>query len=113
MVNIYSGKLWSTYVVPRFPYGLEVLDLKIGDIKSLEQFQRKYSLFKTEFKNSIALARARIQKIVSEGSNFDNFFFSLMRGGRIRIPLLAGHQRPARETPFKWRFAGGPMMAQH
>ena len=41
------------------------------------------------------------------------FFFSLMRGGRIQIPLLAGHQWPASETPFKWRFAGGPMMAQH
>ena len=31
--------------------------------------------------------------------------------GRIQIPLLAGHQRPASETPFKWRFAGGPTMA--
>ena len=41
------------------------------------------------------------------------FFFFLMRGGRIQIPLLAGHQRPASETPFKWRFAGGPMVAQH
>ena len=28
------------------------------------------------------------------------FFFSLMRGGRIQIPLLVGHQRPASETPF-------------
>ena len=36
-----GGKLWSTYVVPRFTYGLEVLDLNAGDIKSLEQFQRK------------------------------------------------------------------------
>ena len=41
------------------------------------------------------------------------YFFSL-RGGRIQIPLIAGHQRPANETPpFKWRFARGPMMAQH
>ena len=23
-----------------------------------------------------------------------------------------GHHRPASETPFKWRFAGGPMNAQ-
>ena len=44
---------------------------------------------------------------------FSFFFFSLIRGGRIQIPLLAGHHRPASETPFKWRFAGGPMMAQH
>ena len=56
-------------------------------------------------------------------SNFDNvsmFFlfyflllFMLMRGGRIQIPLLAARQRPASETPFKLRFAGGPMMAHH
>ena len=24
---------------------------------------------------------------------------------------MLGHQRPGSETPFKWRFAGGPMMA--
>ena len=32
---------------------------------------------------------------------------------RFQITLKAGHHRPASETPFKWRFAGGPMMAQH
>ena len=26
--------------------------------------------------------------------------------------LMMGHQRPASETPFKWRFAGGPLMAR-
>ena len=41
------------------------------------------------------------------------FFFVLLRGGRTQVPLLVGHQRPASETPFKWRFAGGQMMAQH
>ena len=25
---------------------------------------------------------------------------------------MLGHQRPASETPFKWRFAAGPMMAR-
>ena len=52
---------------------------------------------------------------------FFSCFFSLMWGGRIQIPLFGGlsgplitdHQRPASETPFKWRFDGGPMMAQH
>ena len=39
-------------------------------------------------------------------------FFQLMRGEKIKIPLLAGHHRPASETPFKWRFAGVTMMAQ-
>ena len=51
------------------------------------------------------------RKFCQRGSNFDDFFFFfffliLMRGGRIQIPPLAGHQ-------FKWRFAGGPMMAKH
>ena len=41
------------------------------------------------------------------------FFFSLMRGASIQLPLLTSHQRPVIETPFKWRFTGGPMMAQH
>ena len=27
--------------------------------------------------------------------------------------LKAGHQRPASETPFKWRFAGGLMADRH
>ena len=52
------------------------------------------------------------------GSNLFSFtfftffktFFSFMRGERIQIPEKAGHHRPASET--KWRFAGGPMMAQ-
>ena len=25
---------------------------------------------------------------------------------------MSSHYRPASETPFKWRFAGGPMMAR-
>ena len=25
---------------------------------------------------------------------------------------MLGHHRPASETPFKWRFTGGPMMAR-
>ena len=37
----------------------------------------------------------------------------LIRGKKIQIALKAGYHRPASETPFKWRFAGGPMMAQH
>ena len=59
------------------------------------------------------LTHARIQKICQRGSNFDNFFFSLMRGGRIKIPLLAGNHQPPIETPFKWHFSGVPMIALH
>ena len=36
--------------------------------------------------------------------------FSCLDEG-IRIPLKAGHHRPACETPFQWRFADVPMMA--
>ena len=25
---------------------------------------------------------------------------------------MLGHHRPASETPFKWRFTGGPLMAR-
>ena len=27
--------------------------------------------------------------------------------------LKSGHHQPASETPFEWRFTGGPMVAQH
>ena len=38
------------------------------------------------------------------------FFFW---GGRIQIPLSEGQHRHTSETPFKWRFAGVPMIAQY
>ena len=37
---------------------------------------------------------------------FFSFFFSLMRGGRTQIPLLAGHQRRFAD----WRVDDGPTM---
>ena len=37
------------------------------------------------------------------------FFFSWWG----QITLKAGHHRPTSDTPFKWRFAGGPVVAQH
>ena len=39
--------------------------------------------------------------------------FFLIRGKRILITLKVGHHGPSSEMPFKWRFAGGPMMARH
>ena len=59
--------------------------------------------------------RGGSRKFCQRGPTLTSFFFylfSLMRVGRIQIPLLAGHRLPASETPFKWRFAGRPMMAQ-
>ena len=34
-------------------------------------------------------------------------------GREDQITLKAGHHRPASEMPFKWRLAGGPVVAQH
>ena len=65
------------------------------------------------------MIHAQVQKVLSEGvqlSTLTTFFFlfdELMTGGRIQIPLLAGHQWPVGEMPFKRRFPGGSMMAQH
>ena len=61
---------------------------------------------------------AQIQKVLSDGGQLRErfllfFFLSLMMVGRINIPLLAGHQWPASEMPFKWCFAGVPMMAHY
>ena len=60
-------------------------------------------------------SHARIQKVLPEGSNFEFFlgFFLLLRGERIQIPQYAGQHRPTSETPFKWRFACVPQVAQH
>ena len=32
---------------------------------------------------------------------------------RTQIPIKVGHHRCTSETPFKWRFSGGLMLAQH
>ena len=40
-------------------------------------------------------------------------FFFFVLDEVIQIPLKAGHHRSASETPFQWRSAGVPMMAQH
>ena len=47
-----------------------------------------------------------------EGSKFDNVFLA---DEAIEDPNTAimGHHRPASQAPLKWRFAGGPMVAQH
>ena len=64
------------------------------------------------FKTLLHLMRGP-RKFCQRGSNFESvfFFFSLLRRGRVQIPLLADHHWPASETSFKWRFTGGPMMA--
>ena len=64
-------------------------------------------------------AHARIQKGLPmsfvKGVQLENVFLMMMMmmGKRILIALKAGHQRPASETFFKWRFAGGQMIDQN
>ena len=56
------------------------------------------------------------RKFCQRGFNSDGFFVCLFFSDeekRIQIALKAGHHRPTSETPFKWGFTGGPMMAQH
>ena len=50
------------------------------------------------------VSHARIQKVLSEGSNSDMFFFVFfLRGARLQRPQKAGNYWPASETPLKWR----------
>ena len=77
----------------------------------------KHSMFTNTdngFKMSIFLRGSR----VPEKSQIDSIeFFSNTGPDPLKITKLPsqhsmlGHHRPASETPFKWRFAGGPMMA--
>ena len=79
-----------------------------------EKCAHLYKCINKSSQANMTMPKRGSRKFCQRGSNFDNIFlFSLMSGGRIQMPLLAGHQRPASETPFKWRFAGVTMMAQH
>ena len=35
------------------------------------------------------------------------------RKPNTNVPIEAGHHQPASETPFKCRFAGGPIISSH
>ena len=43
---------------------------------------------------------------------FFGVFFLVDEGREDQNTIIRGYHRPASETPFKWRFAGMPMMAQ-
>ena len=51
------------------------------------------------------------RKLCQRGSNSDNVFFD--EGREVPSSTKEDNHRPANDTPFQWRFAGGPMMAQH
>ena len=57
---------------------------------------------------------ARIQEVLSEGSNFHIFFLFLVDKGREDPnTTISGPTSDGSETPFKWRFAGVPMMVHY
>ena len=72
-------------------------------------FYHKYLKYRNhlEFRKQ----KQRIQKVLSEGVQLWQRFFFFFFGwwGQDK----RGHHRHASETPFKWRFAGVPMMVQH
>ena len=37
--------------------------------------------------------------------------FVFLKGARLQKPSKAGNYRPASDTPLKWGFPGGPIMA--
>ena len=52
------------------------------------------------------------------GAKFDDVFFLVDKGiedtnTAINGPSSARQRNAINETPLKWRFAGGPMVAQH
>ena len=56
------------------------------------------------------------RKFCQRGSKFDNVIFICLfclvdEGIDDANITKMGRHRPASETPFKWRFAGGPMNA--
>ena len=80
----------------------------------LVKFTKYETCAKLNTSHIVYMRGSRISESFVRGVPTLTFFFlcfNLMMGGRIQIPLLAGHQQPASETAFKWRFVGGPMMA--
>ena len=55
----------------------------------------------------------RIQKVLSEGSNFASVIFFLEERGSKQIRLQAGHNQLASKMRFKWPFVGVQMIAEN
>ena len=75
----------------------------------------------SEFVNSFSYLytflqlHARIQKVLLEGVQLksNNVCLKLMRGREEPNTATSGPPSAANETPFKWRFAGMPLIDQH
>ena len=95
-----GGKLWSTYVVPRLLYGLEVLSLSEKDFRDLELYQRKslkqIQSFPDKTHSSAVLALLGIlplQRVMYIRT------YSICFGGGSQMKVL--------RIPSKWRHENG------
>ena len=80
-----------------------------------------YSIITMGQSGSESYSCADPERFIRGGSNlitlfFFCFFFFLYfvdEWRKDQNTTISGPRRPASETPFKWRFAGVPMMALH
>ena len=85
------------------------------------RLKKRWALASNAASNNYSEKRVRLRRLMhgprqlcQRGSNYDNLF--LVDEWRTDPnTTLSGqyNHRHASETPFKWRFAGVPMMAQH
>ena len=77
-----------------------------GKIEKEKNFQEHYQSAKQYGSKSGSMFMSVLIRVQNacKGFFFDEW---------IQIPLKLSHHRPTSKTPFKWRFAGVPMMAQH
>ena len=78
-------------------------------------FRKKSTLRSNVNLPSLYLSYADPDSFFQRGSNYDNVFFLFVRGEgeKESITTICGPSSAHQRNVIKWRFAGGPMMAQH
>ena len=76
------------------------------------QANEKLSFYRS-YNNNMILSMHRSRKFCQRGSKLDKLFLLFDEGIDDPNITINGPSWPAREKPFKWPFASGPMMAQH
>ena len=99
-----NGHIWSTFVIPRFLYGLEVQLLKNKDIENLEKFQRKclkqIQGLPDNTSNTACLALLGILPVeVLLHKNLLNMFVNMIRNENSIEYEIAQRQLVMRESP--------------
>ena len=101
-----NGKLWSTYVIPRVLYGLEVLDLKQSEINQLERYQRQSLRQSQHLLESLALLGVlRIEMILHK--NMLGLFWRWITSGGLESEIFFNSLRCRllQKVPGTTRFA--------